>query len=127
MDKSELKKALHSQFVPIEKAVTDKLRYLQSDDVFNTDSYASYTGTGNSGLDDSLESAFSSTTSTPIPPMYQAPAPEEIRQMQHAPEPSYAGEAPTPDSIANHKQNMAARIAALRGISMPGDYLRGKK
>lgn len=125
MDKSELKRTLHDQFVPMEKAVKNKLIYLQSDDVFNTENYAAYTD--NLGEDDSLENAFSASVTTPAKPMYQAPSPEEVRQMQQAPQPSYAGEAPTQDSILSHKQNMAARIAALRGISMPGDYLRGKK
>ncbi|MBR6356182.1 MAG: hypothetical protein IKR92_04940 [Alphaproteobacteria bacterium] len=125
MDKSELKQTLHDQFVPLEKAVENKLNYLQSDDVFNTENYAAYTD--NLGEDDSLENAFNAAVSAPAKPMYQAPSPEEMRQMQQAPQPSYAEGTPTQDSISSHKQNMAARIAALRGISMPGDYLRGKR
>lgn len=127
MDKSELKRVLHNQFEPLERAAMSKLSYLQSDDVFSADSYSAYAELDSFGSDDSLENAFNETLSPPTPPMYQAPAPEEIQHIKQAPQPSYAGATPSPDSIATHKQNMAAKIAALRGISMPGDYLRTKK
>ena len=126
MDKAELKRTLHEQFVPFDMAVQNKLEYLQSDDVFNVNDYAAYND--NSAGDDSLENAFGSMYVAPTPPVYQAPAPEEVKRMQEAPQPTYAGNsAPTQSSISEHKQNIAAKIAALRGISMPGDYLRNMK
>ena len=125
MNRAELKKTLYAQFVPFAQAVQNKLDYLKSDDVFGADSYSSYNVV--SDEDDSLEKAFNSTLSASNIPPYQNPPMEEIRQMKQAPQPTYVNQAPTDALVNTHKQNLAARIAALRGISMPGDYLRGKK
>lgn len=125
MDKAELKQTLHNQFVPLAQAVEAKLQCLQDNDVFLSDAYAE--DIDNYSDDDSLENAFNSTLSASSVPMYQAPKMEEIKNMQQTPQPSYIDEAPNADSINTHKQSIAAKIAALRGISMPGDYLRDNK
>lgn len=126
MDRAELKKTLHEQFEPLETAVQKKLEYLQSDNVFSVDAY---TGNDDFGSmeDDSLANAFGSTMSAQTAPVYQNHIQETMQQIQSVSQPKYASETPTASSIATHKQNIAAKIAALRGISMPGDYLSGNK
>ncbi len=119
MDRNELKRTLHEQFIPMREAVQKKLEYLQSDDVF-TDSPYSIEDDDVNMEDDDLMNAFggSGSTQPPAAPRQQPPAAGYQATQQAA-----AQGAPEASSPA---QNMAARIAALRGISMPGDYLRRK-
>lgn len=126
MDREELKQTLHDQFEPFDLAVQKKLEYLQSDDVFGADTYGEYNN-GALSEDDSLTNAFNATISPQSAPVYQNQVQETMRQIQSTSQPRYTAEAPTADSIASHKQNIAAKIAALRGISMPGDYISGTK
>ena len=126
MDREELKQTLYDQFEPLEVAVQKKLEYLQGDDVFSIDNYAEYSD-GALSEDDSLTNAFNTTISPQSAPMYQNQVQETMREIQSTSQPRYAAEQPTADSIASHKQNIAAKIAALRGISMPGDYISGIK
>lgn len=120
MDKTEIKKLLKEQVEPMDNAVKRKLEYLQSDDVF-MEEYA----TKEQG-DVSLINAFSENMpSINVPSYPQSSAREFYQTAQNRPEPKYISE-PTSQSIDTHKQNIAARIAALRGMSMAGDYLKRK-
>lgn len=129
MDKTELKRVLLQQFIPMDDAVRKKLDYLQSDDVFTDSPYAiSEDMLTENEPTDSLMDAFNSVgvTTKPQPSVVQpqtASRPQPTTNSYNHP----AASAQTPEApIASVKQNMAARIAALRGISMPGDYLRRK-
>lgn len=122
MDKPEIKRLLREQVEPMSQAVAKKLAYLQSDDVFTEP------GTQVSQEDNSLLEAFSgSAQPTSVSSYSQMSAREFYQNQQSVPQPKYLGNAPTQHTIEEHKQNIAAKIAALRGISMPGDYLRQKK
>lgn len=119
MDKVELKKILHEQFAPMAEAVKRKLEYLQSEDVFTDNPY--YPFENDSEGDSELLSAFGGTTNVqPISPA-PSPAPAGAPRTLSVSPAGQSGAAPA------QPQNMAARIAALRGISMPGDYLAHKK
>ena len=121
MDKSEIKKLLKEQVEPMDLAVGKKLAYLQSDEVF-TDTIE-HVSLG----DDSLMNAFSSESKpTSIPTYSQPKAQEFYTEVKSAITPKYAEQEPSSSSIEERKQNIAAKIAALRGISMPGDYLHKK-
>lgn len=118
MDKNELKRVLHEQFAPIAEAVQRKLEYLQSEDVFTDNPYP-FESDGDSNNDDSaLMSAFGGTSNAAP----SGPAPSAV-----APRPTNVSSANSEPAAPAQSQNMAARIAALRGISMPGDYLSHKK
>lgn len=121
MDKAEIKQLLKEQVEPLSQAVAKKLAYLQSDDVFTeTIEHVSLN-------DDSLMNAFSETSSpTEIPAYTQPKAQEFYTDSQNLTQPKYVVREPTQDSIEEHTKSIAAKIAALRGISMPGDYLRKK-
>lgn len=122
MDKPEVKKLLREQVEPMNQAVAKKLAYLQSDDVF-TEPTAQV-----SQDDNSLLEAFSGSAQPASISSYgQMSAKEFYQNQQSVPQPKYLGDTPTQNTIEEHKQNIAAKIAALRGISMPGDYLRQKK
>lgn len=122
MDKPEIKRLLREQAEPMKQAVERKLAYLQSDDVFTESEVHTPQD------DDSLWEAFSGTAEKKPVPTYSQPNPREFYQnMQSSAQPKYVGNAPSHENIEEHKQNIAAKIAALRGISMPGDYLRQKK
>lgn len=113
MDKDELKQILREQFEPFEKAVQKKLEYLQSDNVFAdmaSDYYSNAPVT-----DSSLEDAFDYFSEAKPIPAYREPQ-ENID----------SAEPRNMASISERKQNIAARIAAMRGISMPGDYIDDK-
>lgn len=123
MDRNELKQTLREQFAPMDEAVQKKLDYLQSDDVFTDNPYMQDDGGDELG-DDSLMSAFGATGNSAAPQVIQqqpiagyTPLPAAA-----APQPS-AGQTP---AASGSSQSMAARIAALRGISMPGDYIKRK-
>lgn len=121
MDRNELKRTLHEQFAPMDEAVQKKLDYLQSDDVFMDNPYVQDDDESEIG-DDSLMSAFGATgNSQPTQTFTQPPIAGYTPQPTTAPR-QPAGQAPA----ASGSQSMAARIAALRGISMPGDYLKRK-
>lgn len=119
MDKVELKKVLHEQFAPMTEAVQRKLEYLQSEEVFTDNPYYPFEN-DNEG-DSELLSAFGGNTNVQPPRPAQSPAP--------AASPRAIPVSPAGQSAAApaQPQNMAARIAALRGISMPGDYLARQK
>ncbi|MBR1600488.1 MAG: hypothetical protein IJ677_02795 [Alphaproteobacteria bacterium] len=120
MNKSEVKRLLKEQAEPMKEAIRRKLEYLQSDDVFTEK------GENAAKDDNSLMEAFSEVELNVVP-SYTQPSARELYQLdQTTPQPQYASQPPTPQSIDEHKQNIAAKIAALRGISMPGDYLRKK-
>lgn len=127
MDRNELLRTLKEQFAPMDEAVQKKLDYLQSDDVFTDNPYAQDDDVDEAGLgDDSLMNAFGAGGSIAPTPNYNHP-PEAARPGQPqaaAPHPQSAPAQPT--SPASGGQSMAAKIAALRGISMPGDYLKRK-
>ena len=101
MDRSILKKTLHEQATPMAEAVKNKLAYLQGDDVFlNSDEQHS-------------EPLFTDLLMTQGQPKKMPTKPVEPQS--------------TADKIATHKQSVAAKIAALRGVStMPGEYLNRK-
>lgn len=121
MDKPEIKKLLREQVIPMSEAVANKLAYLQSDDVFTDTSQTTQN-------DDSLLNAFMESGQPVSVPAYNQPNVEEFYQnLQSTPQPTYSERTPTQETIERHKQNIAAKIAALRGMSMPGDYLHQKK
>ncbi|MBQ9270834.1 MAG: hypothetical protein IJ218_01020 [Alphaproteobacteria bacterium] len=125
MDKAELKQILRAQIEPLDIAAKRKLAYLQSDDVF-TDTPETYESITDSLTDTSLADAFASTISAHPEPAYQ-PQTQAYRNNANTHKvPQYATSNPSAETIASHKQNIAAKIAALRGISMPGDYLSKK-
>ena len=117
MDKDELKRILHEQFEPLQTAVQKKLDYLQSDNVFADDTYRSVIEDNPMG-DDSLANAFNSNTTAQPIPAYKPTLDDEYNTYS-APKAS-----PERSQLEEHKHNIAARIAALRGISMPGDYIK---
>ncbi len=124
MDRNELKQTLHEQFTPMDEAVQKKLDYLQSDDVFTDNPYAQEEDTSDEiGLeDDSLMSAFGATVNSAAPR-----APQQTQMSGYHPQPAAASpQQQTAQPSASGSQSMAARIAALRGISMPGDYIKRK-
>ena len=101
MDRNILKKTLHEQATPMAEAVKNKLAYLQGDDVFlNSDEQHS-------------EPLFTDLLMTQGQPKKMPTKPVEPQS--------------TADKVAVHKQSVAAKIAALRGVStMPGEYLNRK-
>lgn len=120
MNKSEIKKILQEQSEPMDKAIERKLAYLQSDDFAGDAEQLLQT-------DDSLLNAFSTKINKPNVLKYEQPSVRKLHQdTLSRPEPRYVTQEPTEDAIQEHKQNIAAKIAALRGISSPGDYLRRK-
>ena len=126
MDKLELKRVLHEQFVPLQQATQQKLAYLQSDEVFLDNPNILPQSKQSELSDDSLANAFMATNTPHTVSAYSQPNIDDYNRMQAAPNPQYISEQPTQQSIQTSKQNLAARIAALRGISLPGDYLRNK-
>lgn len=125
MDKAKLKQTLKEQHTPLLQSIQQKLTYLQSENVFNAGYYSA--PKISSSEDDSLLNAFtSSNNNVSAIPAYQAPSPAAVQQMQQAPQPKPVSDTQNSASNSASAQNMAARIAALRGISMPGDYLRKK-
>lgn len=120
MDKEELKQILHEQFEPLAAAVEKKLAYLQSDNVFSDEIYGAEENAADMVGDNSLMNAFGAVQNTsPVP--YQAslatdaPMSAEHAEIQR-----------NKENIDERRQNIAARIASLRGISMPGDYILRK-
>jgi len=124
MDRQSIKNILKEQTEPMSQAVAKKLAYLQSDDVFTSDVERGM----QAKEDDSLLAAFGETIQPANVPTYKQPSLENkpANATITTPQPRYVSQSPTEQTIAEHKQNIAARIAALRGISSPGDYLRRK-
>ena len=118
MNNNVLKQTLREQSEPLAVAVQRKLEYLQSDDVFSLDNVYQQP-------EMSVEEAFQAFASA------QPQQPENPPQMlntvvpQQQTTPSPLGQA-SEETMNAHKQNIAARIAALRGISLPGDYAMKK-
>lgn len=99
MDRNILKRTLQKQVIPMSEAVNRKLAYLKGDEVFTIE-------------DEKTTQTFTDLligegkTTKPQPHI----EPSEITV-----------------KIATHKQTVAEKIAALRGIStMPGQYLNRK-
>lgn len=97
MDRNLLKNTLRKQVVPMSEAVSSKLAYLMGDEVFTTNNE---------------ETSQTFTDLLIVENKTTKPQQEKI-------EPTNISE-----KIATHKQTVAEKIAALRGIStMPGQYL----
>ncbi len=98
MDRKELKQTLHEQFVPMNEAVKRKLAYLNGDDVFAAD--------GDTADEDFTELLRDDNMS--------------FQSQQKIAEPMT-----TTNKITVHKQSLAEKIAALRGISsaVPSEYI----
>lgn len=113
MDNNVLKQTLRDQFEPLAAAVQRKLEYLKSDDVFSLDNVYQQP-------EMSVEEAFQAFASA------QPQQPEERPQKLNTAVPQQTASSPlgqaSEEAMNAHKQNIAARIAALRGISLPGDY-----
>ena len=117
MNRSEIKQILQEQSGTFDEAVKQKMVYLQSDDVFTIDE--NIYEAANNEQDNSLEDAFNSNTTQP--PKYNRPEPENVASGNFVPQSinrSY--------TVEEYRQNIAAKIAALRGLSLPGDYMRRK-
>lgn len=101
MDRNILKKTLHEQVIPMAEAVRKKLAYLQGDDVFSVPNQQQ------------TEVHFTDL-------LMMQNEPKKISSKTVEPQ-------NTADKVAVHKQSVAAKIAALRGVStMPGQYLNRK-
>lgn len=106
MDRALLKRTLKEQAIPLDEAVQQKINYLLSDDVF-----APAPESEPVAEDMSFADAFGSVT-----------APN--RAVNHTPSPLQE----KAESFAEHKQSMAEKIAALRGISdVSAIYMRHNK
>lgn len=106
MDRETLKRILIEQAIPLDEAVRQKINYLLSDDVFAP-------APEPQAVDDdmSFTDAFGDV----------APSPRTINR-PISPEQEKAA------SFAEHKQSMAEKIAALRGISdVSAMYMRHNK
>ena len=101
MDRNILKKTLQEQATPMAEAVKNKLAYLQGDDVFSVPNQQQ------------TEVHFTDLLMMQGQPKKMPTKPVEPQS--------------TADKVAVHKQSVAAKIAALRGVStMPGQYLNRK-
>lgn len=128
MDSNFLKKTLHEQTEPLDIAVQKKLAYLKSDDVFTLETNSYIDDSVYDGADDndmSIEDAFA-TFASAQPHNTADTKPAGLNKIASKPLNEIKEEQATAETINAHKQNIAARIAALRGISMPGDYILKK-
>lgn len=123
MNRDELKQTLTEQFEPFGSAVRKKLAYLQSNDVFTDYDEDAYSQPSSEYL--SVEDAFS-TFADAKPYDIEDTKPKALNNGAYKPVSTIKVEQPTTETIQSHKQNIAAKIAALRGVSMPGDYLNKK-
>ena len=113
MDRDFLKKILHDQMEPMDVAVHNKLKYLESDDVFTDAPNVAYTGNfSDSDIGTLFGDAFSETVD-----------PSLAQQSKNVT--ANIGEGST-TNISRH-QIIADKIAALRGICIDSDYMRRKK
>ena len=96
MDRESLKRTLKEQAIPLDEAVRQKINYLLSDDAFAPAPESEPVVDDNMSFAD----AFGSVT---------APAPTAKPTLSPLQEKAA--------SFAEHKQSMAEKIAALRGIS----------
>ena len=113
MDRDFLKKILHEQMEPLDVAVQNKLRYLESDEVFSDAPNTTYAGSfSDSDIDTMFSNAFSSTLSGTL-----------VSQSNN--NPKHIGEGTT-EHVSRH-QIIADKIAALRGISVDSEYLRKRR
>lgn len=121
MNKAEVIKIIKEQAEPMNEAVARKLDRLQSDEVFN-DKFLL-----NTKQEDNLLAAFNevirSNTVNDYSPDYNNKSSENTF---NEPMPKQEGFPVPPQSGDAHKKNLAARLAALRGLSMPGDYITRK-
>lgn len=124
MRREELKQTLVEQFEPMSHAVQKKMTYLQSEDIF-TDYMEDYSNQY-SGMDIlSVEDAFATFADSHSQHIEDI-KPRALNDVSYKSASTIKVEQATPETIQSHKQNIAAKIAALRGISMPGDYLNKK-
>jgi len=117
MTRNEVKQLLQEQILSFDEAVKQKMAYLQSDDVFAIDE--NIYDTNNKEQDNSLENAFNSQMVQPL--KYNQPKSENDKTNNFVPQSinhSY--------TVEEYRKNIAAKIAALRGLSLPGDYMRKK-
>jgi hypothetical protein len=118
MDRALLKRTLKQQATPMKTAVAQKLAYLQGDDVFTTDDYVTPDLVVGHEAEEDIAGAFGGIT----PQTHRQSAASDVQPMPyHNTEPTQM----TP--FEEHKQSIAEKIAALRGIkTMPGEYLNNK-
>jgi len=138
MDKQELKKTLREQCAPFAESVRKKIEYLQGDDVFLAEE-----DNLQEEKDLSLEEAFDmamlsepSMTSfeDPLSGALMRPSVSErpltspsMPDFHLSPSTESSGDiAARQQNIQERKQNIAAKIAALRGISVPSAYINKK-
>ncbi|MBQ8670996.1 MAG: hypothetical protein IJ525_00565 [Alphaproteobacteria bacterium] len=154
MDKQELKKALQEQCEPFAESVRKKIEYLQSDEVFSVDEQDDFLPEEDLSLEAAFDLAMlnepnvvkyddplSGARNQPMErrgSTYSAPAaskqsttPEsssvfDMFKENNIPTSVYVNTTPTQQSIKENRQSIAAKIAALRGISVPDNYLNKK-
>ena len=129
MNDNFLKKTLHEQFEPLDIAVQKKLEYLKSDDVFSADNNDFINDFSDDEKPDdynmSVEDAFTTFASAQSYNKIDE-EPVGLNKIASRPLSEIREEQATSETINVHKKNIAAKIAALRGISMPGDYVLKK-
>ena len=122
MNKEDLKEILTAQVKPIEEAVRQKLEYLQSDMVFEiipADNQTSEDVNTDEISDTSLADAFAQLSDTS--------AHEYAIPQQASSDTKYKSPLINEKTLEERKRDIAEKIAALRGLSLPGSYLRKKK
>lgn len=120
MDREILKRTLKEQVVPLDEAVRNKIKYLLSDEVFmpsNEDNYGAEAETM------SFTDAFGVNTISSTNTSTQSAAGAVSITPTHS-----LNSIPQAASFAEHKQSIAEKIAALRGITdISANYARPKK
>ena len=134
----KLKELLRNQIVTIEDDVRKKMEYLKSGEMFSYNYYKIdiYRQKLNFKQDDALLNAFIGNTDTSSTNMENSFAQAFMSTSQQKtqtqlPEKSFIrpaaqpGQKPTENLSTKEKMlSLNAKLAALRGLSMPGDYLR---
>ena len=130
MDRQELKRILRDQVQPFDHCVQQKIKYLQGNDVFDSD-YSELSSSIDISLeeafDESLLSAKKITYEDPLSGAYTSyPSNENIYSRSSDNNQKLTEKRTSQQSIIEHKKSMAEKIAALRGISVPTAYLDKK-
>ena len=115
MNRQYLKQTLKDQVVPFDLAVKNKLAYLNSDDVFKNDENNAIE-MPDSKIEDAFDAFYKDNND------YVSPEPKNLN-IAHS---NMTSTQENQQSIQNNYQSISAKIAALRGISLPGDYLHKK-
>lgn len=130
MDKQEIKELMHMQASSFNEDVASKLEYLKGDDVFQeyeTDN------SGNDNLNKELEEAlfsesYSKHKSAETVQFISPEVPQTSHFSQNIKVQTEVSPQAVPQNqsqaISSSKQRVAEKIAALRGISLAGDYIR---